>query len=479
MDKLSGKTSDARKKSKSVEFHMPMVGESLGKHQKRLDSDLLAQGKLDFIKYLESVKGQLTQEQFELIRSSALDQNNLMATSDKLHAKNIETKFLLLKRRFYLDADNVVRDHKNSDKTVCEPDMIFDLVICGHVKNEHMHWRRLHRFLKMQYANVTRDFTQLCLRYCSKCNTDRKMLPQQKYRHYNIYSGLLPLERVHVEIITPFSTPIESMYSHLLYFRDYHSRFVWMQPLKGDDVGNLNDALLTFLLSLPRIPMFIETSTLNRQGLFEICERIASEYALTIGLGMSRSRTFQRNGITRLRQQLREHSDQCLAAWPMCLKRGATDQNLAYNTRVLAIPGNLLHNTISDYARQFELKREKLIENLSASNVVELRYNGRRQGLLYLEDETTAFQMPDEEYISTEYETDGKCDTPVDQITPINSSPQPHKLTEPLSSVLKTRMLLSDKPDLNRSPEISRQLSFGRGVQEENTETLCNASIEL
>ncbi|SCU86007.1 LANO_0C06370g1_1 [Lachancea nothofagi CBS 11611] len=480
MDKLGELKIDARKKSKSVDFRMPKIGESLDKFQKRLNLKLLAQGRLHFIKYLESVKGQLTQEQFDLIRSSALNQDNLMATSDKLHAKNIETKYLLIKRRFYVDADNVVRDHKNKDTVVCEPEMIFDLVLCGHLKNEHIHWRRLHRFLKLEYANITRDFTQLCVGYCSECNADGRMRPQQKYRHYNIYSGLFPLERVHVEIITPFTKPIEGTYAHLLYFRDYHSRFVWMQPLKSDSAKDLAQALSTFLLSLPRIPIFIETSTLNRQDLFEVCESISSQFALTIGLGMSRSVVFQKNGISRLRYQLRLHQKQCLDSWHMCLKYGATNQNSSYNTRILAIPGNLLYSTISDYARQFELKREELMEKLSASNVVELRSNGRRQGTLYLEDEASAFKMPDEEYISADFETESYEDEdlpPIDDRTPINSSPKVSNFTEPPSSISKKLLLMSDKPDANMSPEITRPLVFENNDSQRYATG--NVSIEL
>ncbi|SCU87260.1 LAFA_0E05666g1_1 [Lachancea sp. 'fantastica'] len=479
MKKVEGAVAQDQRKTENVEFEMPTMGETLGKHQKDLDESVLSRGRLDFVKYLESVKGQLTQEQFELVRSCALDQNNLMATSDKLHAKNIETKFLLLKRRFFLDKDNVVRDHKNSDNIVCEPDMIFNLVMCGHVKNGHMHWRRLHRNLKTYYANVTRDFTQLCVRYCSKCNATKRIPPQQKYRHYNIYNGLLPLERVHVEIVSPLPTPIEGTYSHILYCRDYHSRFVWMLPLKTDNVEDLTGAFSTFLLSLPRIPMFIETASMDRRLLFEICEKIACDYSLTLGLGMSPSRTFQRNGITRLRHQLKSNSSHCIASWPMCLKSGATDHNLTYNNRVQAIPGNLLHSTVSDYVRQFEQKREKLIEKLAATNVVVLRKAGRRQGLLYLEDETTAFHMPDEDYSSTEYDTEGQFDTPINEGSSISSSPQAHSFIEPAFSSSGTNPLLSDKPEINQSPEISMRASVGGSLQERDPDTLVNASIEL
>ncbi|CEP63268.1 replication fork barrier binding protein FOB1 LALA0_S07e06260g [Lachancea lanzarotensis] len=479
MNKLEGAVTNAQRKTNNVEFLMPTVGEALGEHQKDLNAKLLSRGRLDFIKYLESVKGQLTQEQFELVRSSALDYNNLMATSDKLHAKNIETKYLLLKRRFFLAEDNVVRDRKNSDSLVCEPDSIFDLVLSGHVKNGHMHWRRLHRNLKMHYANVTRDFTQLCVRYCSKCNAEKKIPPQQKYRHYNIYSGLLPLERVHVELISPLAEPIEGIYSHILYFRDYHSRFVWMLPLKSDNVKDLTEAFSTFLLSLPRIPMFIETASVDRQLLFEICEKVACDYSLTLGLGMSSSRFFQRNGIARLRQQLKSNSVQCIASWPMCLKNGAADHNRSYNNRVQAIPGNLLHSQVSDYVRQFEQKREKLIEKLCATNVVVLRKGGRRQGLLYLEDETTAFHMPDEDYSSTEYDTEGQFDTPINNGSSRSSSPRAQSFIEPTFPSSRTVQLLSDKPEVDLSPDISRRASASGSVTEQNTDDVINASIVL
>ncbi|SCU90336.1 LADA_0F03356g1_1 [Lachancea dasiensis] len=482
MGKIEDLKIDARKKSKSEGFAMPQIGEPLDRHAKQLDLELLARGRLDFIKYLESVKGQLTQEQYTLVRTSALSQDTLMATSDRLHAKNIETKFLLIKRRFYLDADGIVRDHKNKDTIVCEPELIFDLILCGHLNNKHIHWRRLHRFLKLQFANITRDFTQMCIRYCSKCNADKKLEPQQKYRHYNIYSGLLPLERIHVEIITPFPKAVESLYPHFLYFRDYHSRFVWMQPLESDHMGDLKKALSTFLLSLPRIPIFIETSTLDRKCLFEMCESIASRYALTMGLGMSQSVAFQKNGITRVLNQLNSDNKSCLDSWHMCLKKGAAEQNLTYNTRVLAVPGDLLCSTMSDYSKQFELKREKLIEKLWASNVVELRHNGRRQGLLYLEDEASAFLMPDEEHMATENEHDliYKSGTPVDGATPVNSSPlRAQNFFEPPSSAVKKLLVHSSRPDAQLSPEIGGPSSVKASDSFNQAATRDEMSLEL
>ncbi|CAR25190.1 replication fork barrier binding protein FOB1 [Lachancea thermotolerans CBS 6340] len=405
MTKLEKSRVDKRRRDK-VEFDMPAVGEPIEKYHNGLNLELLERGRLDFIKYQESVKGQLTQDQFDLVRSCSLTEDNLMTTSDKLHAGNVETKFLLLKRRYYVDADGIVRDYKCSDTVVCEPELMFDLIMCGHLKNGHLHWRRLHSYLRHNYANTTRAFAQICVKYCSQCNPEEELRPYKKFRHTNIYSGLLPLERVHVEIISPFSEAIEGTYSHVLFFRDYYSRFVWMQPLKGDDVRDITKGLLATLLLLPRIPIFIETSTIDRQDLFEACEDVAGQYSLYIGLGMSQSSTFQKNGVERLRYLLQRNEEQCLRSWYMCLKYGATNHNLNYNARILGVPGNLLHSTVCDYGRQFELKREDLIEKLFARNVVEIKVSGRRRGIIYLEDETSAFKMPDEEYISAENETD-------------------------------------------------------------------------
>lgn len=241
MDKQVGSKVDGRRKD-GVKFRMPKVGETLEKYGNGLNDELLARGRLDFIKYQESVKGQLTQEQFDLVRSSALTAENLMSTSDKLHSGNIETKFLLLKRRFYVDADGTVRDFKCDDTVVCEPESLFDLIMCGHLKNGHIHWRRLHHYLRRKYANTTRAFAQICVRYCSECNPEEVLRPYRKFRHTNIYSGLLPLERVHVEIIAPFPKLIEGLYSHVLYLRDYYSRFVWMQPLASERVSEITKA---------------------------------------------------------------------------------------------------------------------------------------------------------------------------------------------------------------------------------------------
>ncbi|SCW04253.1 LAFE_0H09450g1_1 [Lachancea fermentati] len=376
----------------------------LGSYTESLNVELLERGRRDLRKILESVKGQLTQAQYELILTESLTLDTLMSTSDKLHSGNTETKYLLLKRRYYVDPDGIVRDHKKHDSVVCEPDLMFDLIMGNHLQNEHVHWRKLHKDLRAEYANVTRAFVQMSTRYCSKCNPKELVKPFKKFKHANIYKGLMPLERIHIEIFSPFEKLIEGKYSHVLYLRDYHSRFVWLLPLKNSSSQVISSSLASFLLSLPRIPIFLETSTLNRRELFEICQTIAIQFELYIGLGLSNSRIFQRNGIDRIQYLLRLRKDDCLNDWNMCLKHGSHYNNSHYNTGILGMPKDLIFSSLDGYAKQFELKREKILDELFSHNVVILSENGKRRGLIYVEDERDGFIMEDEEYIAGDEE---------------------------------------------------------------------------
>lgn len=393
------KSKDVCSKPTNNDYVTPKLGEPHVTYSTDLNVELLERGGRDFIKYLESVKGQLTQAQYELIKTDTLTLETLLAVTDGLMPSNAEAKYLFLKRRYYVDSDQIVRDHKRDDTIVCEPELMYELIVSGHLLNNHLHWRKLHRFLKSQYSNITRDFVQMCARYCSECNPQEEVKPFTKFKHTNAYQGLLPLERIHVEIFKPFGTDelIEEKYSHVLYCRDYHSRFVWLSPLTGITFRELVPQLTEFLLSLPRLPIFLETTTLDRQDMFDMCEYIARKYQLAIGLGLNNSSNFYKNGIERMKYLLQTNKKKCAKDWGMCLKYGSYHNNTAYNPRIMGFSNDLLCNEVSSCGKKFKLKREKIIHELFAHNVVTLKDTG---GMVYVENENSVFVMEDDDLIS-------------------------------------------------------------------------------
>ncbi|SCV04368.1 LAMI_0H15566g1_1 [Lachancea mirantina] len=451
------------------EFKRVKIGEPFTRYASGLNQELLERGRLDFFKYRDSVKGQLSQIQFELIQSNALTIDTLMSTTDTLHPKNAETKYLLLKRRFYVDSEGNVRDHKRRDSLLCDPDLIYDLIICSHLKNDHLSWRKLHHYMRHDFANITRAFVQMCTRYCSGCNPQEFVKPFTKFRHNNIYKGLMPLERVQVEILTPFERPIQNKFPQLLFCRDYYSRFIWLLPLK--DQSKLTSVLATYLLSLPRMPMFLETVTIDRLVLFETCQEIARLYELFIGLGSCKFSTFQRNGINRLTVLLQNNQDACIKDWNMCLKKAASD-NTAYNPRILGIPSDVFHEAIPDYGKEFEYKRETVIDELFAKNVAVFERDRRRCGMLYLESDNFASSMEDEELISTEQHLNDLLGNGKDGIS--NKSKMNDSYNLALHESKKNSRLREPHQNFQKGVRISKE---GEGDREDNLYPSCEISM--
>ncbi|AET39371.1 replication fork barrier binding protein FOB1 Ecym_4308 [Eremothecium cymbalariae DBVPG len=379
-------------------FKVPRFDLNVYQLAPELDHDWLDTGRNELIKLINTVKGQLTQDIYELISSNTLSTQTLLECCDKVTAGTVENKFVLLKRRYSILQGNVV-DHKREDLPVIEPDLVFDVIMAAHLINGHLPWRKIHQHLKNLYANVTRDFTNLVTLYCSHCNTDRNMKRFLRYKHYNVYDKVMPLERCHVEIFAPFdddgNEKIEDKYSHVLYCRDYHSRFVWMLPLEGITFRDLVPALTQLLCSMIRLPIFLETATLDRQDMFDVCEYIARKYKLKIGLGLNSGTDFQRNGVTRIKNLFAEHKEQCIKEWNMCLRLVLTRVNQNYSDRVRGIPSDLLCNEISNIAHKFKLKQRKIIDELYAHHVVQFREAG---GMIYLEDDNSAFVVDEDEH---------------------------------------------------------------------------------
>ncbi|AMD18918.1 HBR017Wp [Eremothecium sinecaudum] len=370
-------------------FMVPRFNLNLYQLAPYLDHDWLDQGRGELMKLINTLKGQLTQEIYSLIKTNMLTTQSLLNCCDKVTVATVENKYVLLQRRYSVENGCVV-DHKREDLPVVEPDNVFDTIIAAHLINDHLPWRKIHHHIKKLFANITRDFTNLAVLYCSHCNSDRNIKRFLRYKHYNINEKIMPLERCHIEVFAPFNDDgtekIEGKYSHVLYCRDYHSRFVWMLPLEGITLRDLVPAVTTLLCTMIRIPIFIETATLDRQDMFDLLEHIAKKYKLKIGLGINSGTDFQRNGVTRAKSLFAEYKDECKDDWNICLRLIINRLNQVYSDRARGIPSDLLCNQVSNIAQRFKLKQRKIIDELFADNVVQFKEGG---GMIYLETQNS------------------------------------------------------------------------------------------
>lgn len=396
---------DSVKDDTRTQFLFPRLGESFKEYTNSyMNVELLERGERDLLKFQESINGQVLQPIYELIRTNSLTPETLVSHSDKWSKDSAESKYMFLKRRYYVDREKIVRDRRKDDRIVCEPIYLFDLLMCAHLMNDHMSYRQIHAHLNKVFSNITREFAQMSVRYCSVCNADQHLKPIEKYRHKNIFKGLLPLERIHFEVFQPFDGEvIGNAYSYVLYCRDYHTRFIWLLPLKSTKFKHLVSAIGGFLLSIMRLPVYIESSTLDKQDLFDICEYLCGKYGIKLGLGVNTSSKFHANGVRRIKKLLNERRDACLSDWNNCLKYGPYYLNRAHNTLAVGVPSDLLYSCDLTKSKAYSLKQEKTIDESSAQNVVHVK-----RGLIYLEDESA--QTIDEGESDAEEDQDDMLD---------------------------------------------------------------------
>ncbi|GAV52785.1 hypothetical protein ZYGR_0AI00670 [Zygosaccharomyces rouxii] len=377
------KRKKVNRNSRNGEFIVPPMNQKyVSCLQLGMNLNLLEQGAEESLQFQGTVAGQLTQQIYELIRSDTLSIPN-MERCHKWKGESSEIEYYYLRSRYFVSEENgMVCDRKRDDRIVCEPASMFHLVMCSHLQNNHVTSYNIHRNLVKTYANITRDYIVTAISYCSKCNPDLKTKPFQKKRHKNVYWQLLPLERVHIEVFEPFDgEKIQGRFSHLLYCRDYFSRYVWILPLQNDKRKHMIRAISSFLLGLPRIPIFLESTTIDRENLFDLCGRIVEDYSLKLGLGVKNSQRFHNNGIKDMKELLGSHKDECLEDWNLCLKYGPFHINQNINVSSDGRPGDLLFTSVPDCNRKFVKKRKEVILDTPPKNVVNLG-----EGVLFLEN---------------------------------------------------------------------------------------------
>lgn len=424
------------------DFVVPRMGVDVMDLKADLDTELLSDGRHQIEKEINTVKGQLTQPMYDLLVSDSLTKENLLQVSDKVNPSTVENKFVLLKRRYYVH-DNLLHDVKRRDLVVYEPNKLFDLIISTHILNNHASPKVVYNILSSYYANVTQYFCKLATSYCSKCIKEGSSKQHKKFKHENIHANLVPLGRCHIEIFAPFDPEtegsplkIENKYPYVLYCRDYYSRYVWLEPLKSVQLSTLLPTMAKLFFTMVRMPIFIDTCTLDKQDMFDVCEHIARKYKIKIGLGMNSSTSFQKSGIKRLKTLLLQNKKACLKDWNMCLKLAVHRINQTYCDRVRGVPSDMLCASIPNLNRKFRTLQRRIIATLMGHHVVQFEETG---GMIYLEDQNNpnllSFEDFDdgeeqdeeddeEEEEEEEKEDDANSDSPVESIHPLKKRNQ-------------------------------------------------------
>ena len=379
---------ESRESSKDRLLILPSMGESYTEYvDSYLNLELLERGERETPIFLESLTRQLTQKIYELIKTKSLTADTLQQISDKYDGVVAENKLLFLQRQYYVDNEGNVRDGRNNDKIYCEPKHVYDMVMATHLMNKHLRGKTLHSFLFSHFANTSHAIIDWVQQFCSKCNKKGKIKPLKEYKRPDMYDKLLPMERIHIEVFEPFNgEAIEGKYSYVLLCRDYRSSFMWLLPLKSTKFKHLIPVVSSLFLSFARVPIFVTSSTLDKDDLYDICEEIASRYGLRIGLGLKSSARFHTGGILCIQYALNSYKEECLADWGKCLRYGPYRFNRRRNKRTKRKPAQVLLSEVPGHNAKFETKRERVIENTYSRNMFKMAGG---KGLIYLEDVNT------------------------------------------------------------------------------------------
>lgn len=383
-------------------FVMPDFNESylhyLTGANSTLDVDFLKRGEKDMRRFAEGLAGKLTQETYTLLMNGELTMESVMKAMNIWPPNAAETKYSNLIKRFYKDSEGNIRDHKVDNNIVMEPDNLYNAVMLSHITNDHLKTAVLFQCLREVYANCTRDYVQRTLLYCNKCNPEKVVKPLEKVRHRNINEDLLPLERVHIEVFAPFEeevdqnepngvpkeVKIEGKFSHVFYCRDFRTRYVWCFPLKNMKYKTLIQNIAMFFMTvLNEPPIFVESSTIDREDLQEIFEKLAETYGLKLGIGFANYTKFHAQGIKRFKTHLHRAKSECINDWLMCLKQGVYQANRIIEKQLGRQSNVLMAELAGKYDRDIRKKKLKFVEQSFAENIKTYPKSG---GCVYIED---------------------------------------------------------------------------------------------
>lgn len=364
---------------------IPLVGERYTKYMgDDVDKEFLQRGEREVVKYCQSINGRMTQDMFELFVNENVTKETIQQLYPYDNNGDLSRKVMYLHRRYYKDENGLIRDQLKDNRVIFNPIYTFDMIMGCHLLNSHPAARHVHQGLWEFYANVSRDLVEKTVQFCTKCNPEKKLTSLVKVRSFNVHNGLLPLERVHFEIFEPYPGElIEGKYSHVLYCRDYYSRFLWMMPLKSTKFKRIVPKVAEMLLLLPRLPIFIESTSLNWQDMFDVFETIAKKYSLDIGLGTGQKHElFHVGSLNHTRQRFLKHKKEGIKDWNMLLLKCCNRRNYLYDIQIRGVPANFLSCNIPNLKQKFRVKRSNYMYKATGSNIVKVG-----KGCIYLEVE--------------------------------------------------------------------------------------------
>ena len=376
---------ESHKKSRQRPVLIPLVGERYTKFvDEDVDKEFLQRGEIEVIKYCQSINGRMTQDVFELFINENVTNETVKQLYPYENNGDVSRKVMYLHRRYYKDENGLIRDQLKKNKVIFNPIYTFDMIMGCHLLNSHAPASHVFEGLWEFYANVSRDIVDKTIQFCTKCNPEKTLTPLVRVKSFNVYNGLLPLERVNFEIFEPYPGElIEGKYSHVLYCRDYYSRFLWMMPLKSTKFKRVVSKVTEMLLLLPRLPIFIESTSLNWQDMFDIFETIAEKYSLNIGLGTGQKHElFHVGSLNHVTQKFLKYKKEGIKDWNMLLLKCCTRRNYLYDVQIRGVPSDLLSCDVSNLKQKFRVKRSNYMYKATGPNMVKVG-----KGCIYLEVE--------------------------------------------------------------------------------------------
>lgn len=373
--------------SKRAVYHrqlLPLVGERYTKYtDDSLDLQLLERGEREVLAYCQTINGKMTHTLYQLFVNDNLNKETLRKEMppDTPNGE-VGRKLMIMSFRYFKDEHGLVRDHVKQNKVVFDPIFTFDMIMGCHLMNDHSVEKDVQQGLWEYYSNASIKVVHRTLQYCSVCNPDKVLMPMVKEKTFYTYRHLMPVERLHFEIFEPYKGElIEGKYSHVLFCRDYYSKYKWMIPLKSTKFKRIVPKVAELLFLLPRIPIFVESSTLNWQDMFDIFETIARKYSLQIGLGTSeKHKIFHLAGASALKRKFLAAKEEGINSWDYLLYKCCHRSNLNYDCSLPGMPSDYLSHSVPSLKAKFRTKRSEYIHQSVGPRIVNIG-----EGQIYLE----------------------------------------------------------------------------------------------
>lgn len=363
---------------------LPLVGERYTKFvDDSLDLQLLERGEREVLAYAQTVNGKLTHTLYQHILNDEFNKETLRKEMPPdTPNSTITRKITIMSYRFFKDEHGLVRDHVKQNKVVFDPIFTFDMIMGCHLLNGHSSEKDVQQGLWEFYSNASITVVQRTLQFCNVCNPDKTLLPMIQERKFYTYRHLMAVERVHFEIFEPYKGElIEGKYSHVLFCRDYYSRYIWMIPLKSTKFKRIVPKVAELLFSLPRIPIFVESATLNWQDMFDIFETIARKYSLQIGLGTSeKHKQFHLGGAHAVKRRFLKAKEEGINSWAYLQYKCCQRFNLSAGSVVSDPPSDLLSHSVPNLKNKFRTKRSEYIHQSVGPRILNIG-----EGQIYLE----------------------------------------------------------------------------------------------